>query len=84
MGASILSFVELIELMVEILNYFRHKCLKEKTAVEKKRTYIPVKPVRMSRVKKRLFRVSKIGSEVNCVKFSHLEGWVFKKVPYLL
>uniref|UniRef100_A0A8W8IWP5 Uncharacterized protein n=1 Tax=Magallana gigas TaxID=29159 RepID=A0A8W8IWP5_MAGGI len=53
LGASIRSFVELIELMVEILNYFRHKCLKEKTAVEKKRTHIPVKPVRMSRVKKK-------------------------------
>lgn len=62
--ASILSFVELIELMVGILNYFRHKCLKEKTAVEKKRTHIPVKPVRISRVKKTVFRVSKVRSEV--------------------
>lgn len=43
LGASILSFVELVQLMVEILNYFRNKCLKNKTAVKK--NCIQVKPV---------------------------------------
>lgn len=43
LGASILSFVELVQLMVEILNYFRHKCLKNKPAV--RRNCIQVEPV---------------------------------------
>nr|XP_019920401.2 amiloride-sensitive sodium channel subunit alpha [Crassostrea gigas] len=43
LGASILSFVELVQLMVEILYYFRYKCLKNKPAVKKNR--IQVEPV---------------------------------------
>lgn len=67
LGASILSFVELVQLMVEILNHFRHiiiKYLKNKSAGKKKKTLITVKPVQRSKVKKRVFTVSKIQSEV--------------------
>lgn len=69
LGASILSFVELVQLMVEILNHFRHiiiKYLKNKSAGKKKKTLITVKPVQRSKVKNknRVFTVSKIQSEV--------------------
>lgn len=64
LGASILSFVELVQLMVEILNHFRHKYLKNKSAGKKKKTPITVKPVQRSKVKNRVFTVSKIQSEV--------------------
>lgn len=68
LGASILSFVELVQLMVEILNHFRHiiiKYLKNKSAgKKKKKTLITVKPVQRSKVKNRVFTVSKIQSEV--------------------
>lgn len=66
LGASTLSFVELVQLMVEILNHFRHiiiKYLKNKSA-GKKKTLITVKPVQRSKVKNRVFTVSKIQSEV--------------------
>lgn len=64
LGASILSFVELVQLMVEILNHFRHKYLKNKTAGDKEKTPILVKPVQRSKVKRRVFTVSKIQSEL--------------------
>lgn len=65
LGASLLSFVELFELLVEILNHFRHKCLKNRVAaMEKKKTRFLIKPVQKSKVKKRVPAVSKTQSEV--------------------
>nr|XP_022336516.1 degenerin mec-10-like [Crassostrea virginica] len=49
LGASLLSFVEIVQLLVEILNYFRHKCFKDRTDVEKP-TCIFVEPMEGSNV----------------------------------
>nr|XP_022345432.1 degenerin mec-10-like [Crassostrea virginica] len=50
LGASLMSFVEIVQLILEILNYFRNKCSKDKPKVKKKNC-TSVEPIEGFKVK---------------------------------
>ncbi|XP_061194679.1 FMRFamide-activated amiloride-sensitive sodium channel-like [Saccostrea echinata] len=62
LGASILSFLELVQLFVELSNYHRHKCLKRKSKVNESQIII-VKPTKDTTVSNNKFTVVKEESD---------------------
>ncbi|XP_061194680.1 FMRFamide-activated amiloride-sensitive sodium channel-like [Saccostrea echinata] len=62
LGASLLSFLELVQLMVELFNYQRHKCRKRKIKANESPNII-VKPTKDTTVINNIFTVAKKKNE---------------------